>query len=410
MYRCRPKKDLTLIIGIISITLFLTSFSFAFSTSINNGILWLTNAQNPDGSWGSNADFTALDTSTVLDTLKYLEISSPAYSNGITWLSSQYSFLLDLLSRKILSLYMAGIDISTDLSTLINSRDLDGGWGGDVDSTSMINDTILALQALKAVNYSDQTVIQSAINYLLSTQNTDGGWGFYQGDDSNVYMTAMVSSTLQQFQRTTSIATAINKATSYLIAHQNMDSGFGSDGSTAYETAYAYIALVMETTNNTVLDNAINYLISTQLPNGSWEDDPYSTALALRALANVKPNLSISSSDITFSNPTPIVGETITITATIHNEGPAGAENVLVQFYDGDLSAGGVLIGDITIPSIPAYGSSQTSISWTIPTASSSTVFVKTNPSYPQYSLRGLSLLSRGLIAYVIMTKTEYQT
>jgi len=64
----------------------------------------------------------------------------------------------------------------------------------------------------------------------LSTQNSDGVFGFYQGDDSNVYMTALVSITLQQFQRTTSIATAINKATSYLIAHQNADGGFGSGG------------------------------------------------------------------------------------------------------------------------------------------------------------------------------------
>lgn len=38
------------------------------------------------------------------------------------------------------------------------------------------------------------------------------------------------------------------------------------------------------------------------------DDDPYSTSLVLRALANVKPNLSITSEDITFSNPTSTVG------------------------------------------------------------------------------------------------------
>ncbi|MEW6418770.1 MAG: prenyltransferase/squalene oxidase repeat-containing protein [Nitrospirota bacterium] len=159
-------------------------------------------------------------------------------------------------------------------------------------------------------------------------------------------MTALVSMVLQQFPRTTSIATAINKATSYLIAHQNADGGFGEGGgtpplqstSTIFETAHAYLALVGETTDATVLGNAINYLTSTQLPNGSWDDDPYSTALALRALANVKPNLSISSSDITFSNPTPTVGETITITANVKNTGSAEATGVSVQFFDGKLS------------------------------------------------------------------------
>jgi len=96
--------------------------------------------------------------------------------------------------------------------------------------------------------------------------------------------------TLQQFQRTTSIETAINKATSYLIAHQNTDGGFGEGGgtpplqSTVYETALAYKSLISVTTDNTVLGNAINYLTTFQLPNGSWEDDPYSTPFILRNL------------------------------------------------------------------------------------------------------------------------------
>jgi subtilase family serine protease len=63
--------------------------------------------------------------------------------------------------------------------------------------------------------------------------------------------------------------------------------------------------------------------------------------LALRALANVKPNLSFTSTDITFSNQTPTIGETITITSNVKNTGPAQADNVIVQFFDGDPSAGG---------------------------------------------------------------------
>jgi hypothetical protein len=198
--------------------------------------------------------------------------------------------------------------------------------------------------------------------------------------DSEVYYTALISSILQQFPQTTSIATAINKATAYLIAHQNADGGFGASPSTVYETSLAYLALVGQTTDATVLGNAINYLTSTQLPNGSWEDDPYSTALALRALANVKPNLSITSNDIAFSNPTPAVGDTITITANIKNTGPAPADNVFVQFYDGDPGAGGILIGGTTITSLPAYSSGQAAIQWTIPTASAQTIYVVIDP------------------------------
>ncbi|MEW6416806.1 MAG: prenyltransferase/squalene oxidase repeat-containing protein [Nitrospirota bacterium] len=345
----------------ISFIFFLTflyaSFSFAQSSSITNGLTYLQSTQSLEGYWGDVSEVpynSFVDTCTVAETLKYLNEIGTAYNTSIQWINTTEIFNSDYLFAKMLILAQAGIDISSIRDYLMSLRNDDGGWGATEGFTSDIKRTTLALQALKAVNYSDQTVIDNALSYLLSTQNTDGGFGFYpspcsgcEGDESNVYMTALVSITLQQFQRTTSIATAINKATSYLIAHQNTEGGFGSSLSTVYETALVYLALVGDpsTSSGLPLQNAINYLTSTQLPNGSWDDDPYSTALALRALANVKPNLSISSNDISFSNPTPIVGETITITAKIKNTGPSQADNVLLQFYAGAPSVGRINIG-----------------------------------------------------------------
>lgn len=48
------------------------------------------------------------------------------------------------------------------------------------------------------------------------------------------------------------------------------------------------MALVASGTDiSTVALQAINYLTSTQLPNGSWNDDPYLTALALKLPAYI---------------------------------------------------------------------------------------------------------------------------
>ena len=389
------KKYILVPIIFILIALY-ASFSFAQSISISNGLFYLQSTQSSEGYWGEVSEVpynSFIDTCAVVETLKYLSETGIAYNSAIQWINSTEVLNNDYLFTKIVVLAQAGFDVSTIRDYLLSVGNADGGWGVTEGFTSDVKRTALAIQALKAVNYSDQTVIQSAIDYLLSTQNTDGGWGFYpstclgcnDGDESNVYITAIVSMTLQQFQRTTSIATAINKATTYLIPHQNADGGFGEGGgtpplqSTVYETSLAYLALVGETTDATVLGNAINYLTSNQLPDGSWEDDPYSTALALRALANVKPNLSVSSNDISFSNLTPTVGETITITANIKNAGPGIADNVIVQFFDGDQSTGGILIGETTI-SVSAFGTSQTSITYTIPTASSKTIFIKIDP------------------------------
>lgn len=359
--------------------------SWAYSPDIEDGVSWLLGSQNIDGSWGNNTDRVILDTSSVIESLRYLDNGGPAYLAGINWLNTQLPLNTDFLSRKITNLHWAGIDVTADVTTLLNSRRTDSGWGGDADASSMVNDTVFALQALKAVNYADQAVISGAIKYLLPAQNADGGFGFCSSvsvgcsdSDSNAYMTAIVLQTLAQFKTTYDLQAQITSAVAYILTKQNIDKGFGSGGasatpttSTTYETALAVMALIKGNTGQgsaqplqIPIQNAIAYLTATQQVNGSWDDDPYSTALALRALSMVKPNLSISSSDITFSNPVPTTGDTLTITATVHNTGPSqapstgsGQAGITVQIYDGDPSSGGILIGETAIASIPAYGS-----------------------------------------------------
>ena len=73
------------------------------------------------------------------------------------------------------------------------------------------------------------------------------------------------------------------------------------------------------------------------------------------------PELTLSTDDITFSNPTPTVGENITINATIHNIGNANATNVTVQFFDDGTQIG----SNQTISSISAGGAGTTQVNWT---------------------------------------------
>jgi large repetitive protein len=374
------KKITVVLLCLLQFILFLTSAS-ALSPEITNGLNYLASTQNPDGSWGADATTTELLPSTisVIETYQLLNQSNTThYSNALSWLQAQGLDTTDYLSERICVLSIAGTDDDLLLEYL---DEFLYAWGGYDDYATNNLDTALALQALKKINYPDQDVLSSALFYLTGAQNPDGGWGLYQDDDSNVYMTAIVLETLLQFTETYDLQSEISSAASYLLTKQNPDGGFGSSPPTICETALSLISLIDSGQGSAVqIQYAINYLYTTQLSSGSWEDDPYSTALALRTLANVKPNLSLSSTDLTFSNPTPTVGETITISATIHNEGPAQAETVLVRFFDGDPSSGGTFIGETTIPSITAYDSSSASISWTIPTASFRALTIRIDP------------------------------
>jgi uncharacterized repeat protein (TIGR01451 family) len=375
--------------------LFLFQFLIISSVSaqppeITNGLSYLTSIQNPDGSWGSEITGTETipSTASVMESFKSLnQTGTASYTNALSWLQAEGIDTTDYLSERIHALSVAGTD---DDLLLLYLDEFVSAWGGYDDYETNNLDTTLALQALKRINHPDQDVISSALFYLTSAQNTDGGWGIHpstctgcnDGDESNVYMTTSVLNTLILFNDIYDLQSEIDNAAAYLLTKQNPDGGFGSSPSTVYETAFAVIALIDSGQGSAIpVQNAINYLLTTQSPDGSWLQDPYSTALAIRALANVKPNLSISSTDITFSNPFPTVGETITITAKVKNTGPAQASSVTVQFHNGDPDSGGLLIGEAAISSIPAYSNAQANISWTIPAALSYTIFARIDPA-----------------------------
>lgn len=366
------------ILTILLIQLLFSSIAMAESAPIIKGLNYLATTQNSDGSW-MKSDEQVLTTAEAIKTLKILnQADTPNYINAVSWLQSQLLETTSYLSSRIHLLAVGG----TDNDVLISYLDvLRKAWGGNGEYSVNNLDTALALQALNTINYSEQTTIQSAISYLLTNQNTDGGWGFEAGEDSNVFMAASVVSTLAQFASIYDLQTPINNGSAYLLGKQNTDGGFGSSPSTAYETGVVMEALIASGVNiSSATQPAIDYLTSTQLADGSWDADPYHTSLALRAFAGFKPDPAITSSDITFSKDNPVVGETIDIYANVRNNGSVEAANVTVQFYNGDPASGGTLIGESVIASIAAFGSVKATISWTISTAFAGKVFVVVNP------------------------------
>lgn len=367
----------------------------ADSAQIQAGLIWLINAKNGNDYWGckffidktvdevTDEDITPTyfrDTCEATNTLSALNQTGTDYNAAINWISDNKPITTEKISRKIESLSTTSLPYADDLNLLLSYQNADGGFGGYRKLRSNVADSTYALRALQSIIYSNHSIIEKIIQYIKNSQNEDGGWGFKNDQESKIYYTALVLQTLSQFKTTYDLNTPLANAAAYLLTKQNPDGGFGSSPSTVFETAVSYLAVINSgQVSNQPLQDAIAYLTATQQANGSWNDDPYSTALALRALANVKPNLTITSTDITFSNPTPTIGDTISITANVHNTGPTQADAVFVRFYDGDPSSGATLIGEATI-SIPVFGSSPASITYTIPTASSKTIFVTIDP------------------------------
>ena len=255
--------DISFIFLIIS---FSASHTIAQSPSITNGLAYLQSTQSSQGYWGDVSEVpynSLIDTCTVVETLKYLNETGTAYNSAIQWINTTQVSNNDYLLAKMFVLAQAGVDVTAIRDYLLSIKSSDGGWGSAEGFTSDIKRTSLALQALKAANYTDQSVISSALGYLLSTQNPDGGFGFYAGDDSNVYMTAMVLNTLLQYKPSYNLQASINNGVNYLLSKQNPDGGFGAGSSTVYETALVYQILVRTIYDPIAWAKAESYLLTT---------------------------------------------------------------------------------------------------------------------------------------------------
>lgn len=238
-------KRLAVIIFLSSIYLWvLTSQGFC-QTETTDGLQWLTSVQQADGYWGEWNMPIMRNTTAAAEAYQVLDQTPPSYASALQWLSTAGSVNNDYVSRRMTVFSRTNNDISADLNYLLSARKPDCGWGLDSENESGILNTALALQALRAVNYTDYSVLFGAVNFLTTNQNSDGGWGFNKGDSSNAYVTAIVLRTLASYNNITfNVQTNINNASAYLLAKQNPDGGFGSSPSTIYETALSIISLI----------------------------------------------------------------------------------------------------------------------------------------------------------------------
>jgi len=324
---------------------------------IQGGLSYLSSSQNQDGTWGNDASIgeTTAVTAAGIEALKSLsQTSGSSYSGATAWMQSQSPASVDYQAQRIHALGLT----DTSINALIPLLDqVHFAWGGDDGYDTDNLDTASGLLALKGSNYTDQALIFAVINNLLTTQNADGGWGFVQGDssDSTVYTTSQVLYSLSQYKTTYLMNQQLSNAAAFLLSKQNADGGFGTGSSTVYETALALIALIeIGQTQGAPLLNAISYLTATQAADGSWNEDPYPTALALRALSYVKPDLSILPAGIAVLPAAPTVGGSITVTASVANLGLDTASGVTVRLLDN-----GVTAGDRTIASIAPGATGQ---------------------------------------------------
>jgi len=188
------------------------------------------------------------------------------------------------LSRQIIAGHENTDDVSELVNELLALQNPDGGFGELADFDSTVLNTAFALEALAMAAPSETQTTERAITFLTQHQNPDGSFVLNAVNESAIYVTALASSALQRFLFNAKILPYVEAANDYLYKNQTEDGGWETD----WETAIALLAVASATADTSFYKPAAQILRTHQDNKGSWGEDAYTTALALRALQYVK--------------------------------------------------------------------------------------------------------------------------
>ena len=338
--------------------------------NINDGLSWLVNRQQADGSWTDFALTTERDTAESVTTLQIFPTAQSQFLTGLGWLGTNGSTTTDYLARRIEARVHAGSDSAALVQELLARRNSDGGWGGGRNFVSSPTDTAQALKALAAAGYSDLGVTGKAITYLQATQNADGGWS---GDTSVsvIQPTTAVLSAYNSYRNKFDLEAGIGKGVIFLAAKQNSDGGFGNSPSTIYDSSMALMVLQSLNGDSANISRGVSYLLGRQSEDGSWNESPFQTALSMRAIwqATVDPDLSVKPEDISIIPATVITLPTnAVLSATIRNLGRSDVSQARVALFEGSVDSEHKLAEQ----TLAFPGQSAVTVTFSIPVTSAS--------------------------------------
>ncbi|HAJ91996.1 MAG TPA: hypothetical protein DCO71_05170, partial [Gammaproteobacteria bacterium] len=249
-----------------------------------SGIDWLATQQNADGSFGSNPASLATPlqgTAEVLYTYQALEeTAQAAYAPALEYVNTNNEINTEYLARTIMVNAGAGTDVTSLLQTLLDHQNADGGFGDHPGYDSSVYDTAWALEAMAVIGYPLGDTIGRTVGFLINHQLSSGGW--VDGEnDSSPYVSALVLQALGHYREAyVGVAATVSRAQDFLFAQRSGDGTWG----TPFVTASAMVALLSTISDRALLDASVVALSGAQSADGSWVQDAYTTALALRAI------------------------------------------------------------------------------------------------------------------------------
>ena len=256
-----------------------TAVAQSLPPALANGVAWLRGEVQVSGALQNESTSIGAPLQAREESEFTLQVLDSAPSALVAKVAADTQATTEFAARRLIGAASANLAANADLSALLATQNSDGGWGINPSYQSNPLDTALALQALRAADAAAAAQVDAAVAFLARTKLSDGGWGV--SDRSSVYVTSHVLLAAQSWAaQNVAGAGIVADAGAWLVGARDASQQYGN----AFDNASALIALAASPSQSPSLAPLANALNATQLADGSWADDPYVTALALRGL------------------------------------------------------------------------------------------------------------------------------
>ena len=233
--------------------------------AFQHGMKWLLGCQHEDGGWGINeSDFESCwHTAWALIVLKAASQDTGMISRGETWLSEVATY--EVSSEAIHS----HIPVSFSIGAF--------AWPWLPGQIPWVEPTALALLALKGMTNSSLVEIRqkSALDYLRRYRTPTGGWWTGNAGPLDTIVIPRVYQTSLALIALASVSKSDIQSADLTVLQQDLETEPGM-------LAHAIGLLAMRLLEASG-DNSATILTSQQLPDGSWENNPFVTGWAILA-------------------------------------------------------------------------------------------------------------------------------